>query len=229
MMGMNMFKFYKISGCFFLVSTLFVCSSHASSRDGIYAGLSLGGVRDSYEFAISNSVISSAVRTNLEKEHFLGGIFLGYGETNDIGFYLAGEVGTYPLHRSVFFTTSLLSSVNIYTFNQKLSVQDYLTIEALPGYRFNESLLLYGRAGLAISQFNLSQQANTGFPLEDNSSTKLGGRIGTGVNYSLSYNLGLGLDFIHTAYQEMKTFNYGNNYKQNLSSNYVGFNLSYTL
>ncbi|KTC65147.1 Opacity protein and related surface antigens (plasmid) [Legionella adelaidensis] len=203
-------------------------SSLASSRDGVYGGIGLGGVSDSYSFRLNNLSTGGAFSKKPTEKSFLGGLFLGYGATNDLGFYLAGEIGTYLPRRS----TTVNGVAGIYpgipTFNDRLRVKDLVTFDLLPGYRFNETWLLYVRTGLSFSQLSFYQPATT-VPTIDETENKVGGRIGLGLNYALTNNVGIGLDYFYTHYQELNTNQFGIDTNQKLSSNYLGISALYTI
>ncbi|AHE66912.1 outer membrane beta-barrel protein [Legionella oakridgensis] len=214
------------------VGTCLAINVHASSRDGLYFGAGIGAAFDQFDLTTKNIINGFTVKSPMnEKTSAVGNVFVGYGGTADSGFYLAGELGTYFPSRSatnygrpgVFITAS--------TFTDTMRVQDYATIDALPGYRLNEAWLLYGRAGLTYAHFELNQAATALVPAFNSSENKWGGRIGAGLNFAFNSNLGIGLDYFYTHYPKVNTTAgaFNTSFTQQVCSNYVGISALYTI
>lgn len=209
-----------------------VCTGgNASSRDGLYLGAGVGGSYDQYALLTTNLTSGFGIQSpTLHQSSILGDLFLGFGGTANTGFYFAGELGTYFPKRSATLTRPGIFPSN-FTFRETLRVQDYATLDLLPGYRFNEGWLLYARGGLTYAQMGLYQFANAMTSSFNTEQNRLGGRIGAGVNYAINNNFGLGLDYFFTQYQDMnaKTFALNTRFNQQLSSNFVGISALYTI
>lgn len=211
----------------FGLGVLLTLNSHASSRDGIYFGAGVGGIQDNYDFTVNNAKTGS-FKSIKDNTNGLGNLFLGYGNTTDAGFYVAGELGTYFPRRSTTINTHVPGVAN---FSDQLHAQDYAVLDILPGYRFNEVWLAYGRAGLSYSSLSVDQAATANFPALSNSENKIGGRIGAGINFAWNSNWGFGVDYTHTIYAEMNSryFAYNTYLSQKLASNYIGISAFYTI
>jgi opacity protein-like surface antigen len=151
------------------------------------------------------------------KDGFSGDIFFGYGIDfcEPVGFYLgfeidaefnnaeAGSHSTFGLDGFVFdsgdlFTTEILG-LNLYA--NEVSVQNSYTFSVLPGYRPNEDLLLYGRAGVVWGKIETS--VDNVLVSEHNTTHKLGGRFGLGAEYAMTENLSLRAEYNYTLYQSV--------------------------
>ncbi|MCP0913420.1 MULTISPECIES: outer membrane protein [Legionella] len=211
---------------------LLATASQANTREGIYAGAGIGASFDQFNLSTKNTVTGFTIKSPVQKNtSALGNVFLGYGGTMDTGFFLGGEVGTYFPRRSATIYNRPGVSVTSLTFNDTLKVHDYVTADILPGYRFNDDWLLYARGGLTYANLNIYQAPGTSgvtFRADEN---KFGGRIGAGINYAFNDNLGVGLDYFYTRYQEMNAnlpaFNI--RFNQQVSGNYVGLSALYTI
>lgn len=207
-------------------------SACCMSRDGIYAGIGLGGVSDQFDLTTRNTATGYTITSPTSSaSSFLGSVFVGYGTTLVSGLYLAGELGTdYPRRQTTINNRPGVTLTN-YTFSNALRVQDYVTFDGLVGYRVNESWLAYARLGLSYSNLSLYQPAIPITPAFNFSDSAIAGRIGAGINYGFSQNLGFGLDYIYMTYQENNAYAwaYNTSYKQQVSSNYVGISIFYTI
>ncbi|MFY7697529.1 MAG: outer membrane protein [Legionella sp.] len=197
---------------------------HASSRDGIYFGGGLGEVSDQYSSEIKNLPTQPQ---SIHSNNTVANFFTGYGNTLDNGFYLAGEVGSnYPGHSTKFAQLN----TTVY-FSNKSNIHDYLTLDVLSGYRFTELWLLYARTGLSYTHFDSTQSLATIPATRRINNNKVGARVGTGLNYAITNNLGIGLDYSHTEYQKnhIRFTGYSAHIKQHIRSNYLGLSVFYTI
>lgn len=211
---------------------VFAANIQASSRDGVYLGAGIGAIADKYDLTTKNLTTGFSVKSPVSDEkNALANVFLGYGSTADSGLYLAGELGSNFSGRSTTISNRRGVALTTLTFADKLQVQDYATFDLLPGYRFNEDWLLYGRAGLTYSHFSLRESATALTPAFNVSENKAGGRLGAGINFAFNNNWGMGVDYIYTRYTEMnaKAALYNVSFNQKLSSNYLGLSTFYTI
>ena len=124
---------------------LAVCASaQAAVKNGLYLGAGVGGSYDLFDFTATN--IRNGMRVsppvNIET-HAVGNAFLGFGDTSNVGLFLAGEVGTYFPSRSTTFNDRRGVAVSNLTFSDTLKVQDYVTLDLLPGFRLSDYWLVY--------------------------------------------------------------------------------------
>ncbi len=207
-------------------------SSHATSRDGFYVGLGVGASYDKFDLTTKNNATGFTVRSASENAtNVIGSAFLGYGNTAESGFYLGGELGTYLPKRSLTITNRPGVALTNLTFSDKLTVQDYVTFDVLPGFRLSENWLLYLRGGITYAHMTIyqpTQGAATSFSADNN---RIGGRVGAGVNVGFTDNFGMSLDYFYTQYQDSSyTFPaFNTKFTQGVSSNYFGISASYTL
>ena len=207
-------------------------SSHAYVRDYLYLGAGVGPSFNNYSFTVKDIPTGLSITSYPSNISWIGNIFLGYGYTFTNCFYLAGELGTNFPNR----TTSVTRSgvINALQYQDQLGLQDYITLDLLPGYRgFDPSLLVYGRIGASFSRMTISQNASgTDQSFSASYGTTAGGRIGIGATYSLTLNLGLSADYYFAAYPTLwvnQTLNSGSSqYKQQPHVNYLGLSLLYS-
>ncbi len=163
----------------------------------------------------------------------IGNLFLGVGHTTINSLYLAGELGTnFPGRCTHIYNRPgvVIADGNIYS--NTLRVQDYITIDVLPGYRINTNWLAYARIGAAFADFQFYQDSNPVAPSEviSASNTKFGGRFGAGSTYAFNQYLSLSIDYIYAEYQKQTVFvpKYNIGYQNTGIYNYVGMSLTYT-
>lgn len=214
------------------LGTLLAVNTQANSRDKLYIGAGVGATFDQFDLTTRNIINGFTIKspTN-DKTSALGNVFVGYGGTSASGFYLAAELGTYFPRRSATNNNRPGVFLTTLTFTDTLRVQDYVTLDALPGYRFNETWLLYGRAGLSYANLELHQPATVATPTFNFSEDKLGRRIGAGLNFAANKHLGIGLDYFYTYYPQMNSVTgaFNTSFSQKTSSNYVGVSALYTI
>jgi outer membrane immunogenic protein len=207
------------------------CPAEASPRDGFYLGAGVGETFNRYELATKNTVTGFNVKKHDNHNSTVGNAFLGYGYTASNSFFLGVELGTIFPRRSGTIKRPGVTFTS-FSFVNRLSVQDYLTGDLLPGYRINERWLIYARAGFSYAHLSLHQDANAAAsgPKFNRSDNKWGGRIGLGVNYGLTKHLGLGLDYFYTGYQKMNSRwpAFDVQFKQSTHSHYLGISLIYS-
>ncbi len=147
--------------------------------------------------------------------------------------YLGGELGTNFPGRSTSIADRpgvVIADGNIY--RNTLTVQDYITIDALPGYRINGNWLAYARVGAAFADFQFYQDSRSVAPSEvlSSSATRFGGRFGVGSTYAFNQYLSLSVDYFYGEYKKYSTFipKYNIGYESTGIYNYAGMSLTYT-
>ena len=203
----------------------------ANTRDGFYLGAGLGVSSDTYDLKASNLTIPYTVVTYANQTHILGNLFVGGGYTLDNNVFLGGELGTRFPNRQV--SVSGLSGISsLYPiYSNTLSVSDYITIDALPGFAINPSLLIYGRAGLSYSELTLKQPivgSRHGFNINEN---RWGGRIGVGSNVAINNNLGIAIDYYYSFYQSMNIYSpvFNTHFLPKANSQWLGLSVLYSI
>lgn len=144
-------------------------------------------------------------------------------------FFLAGELGSYFPRRSVKVTRPGVT-ITPATFQDRISVQDYLTGDLLLGVRPKDCFVIYMRGGATWANLKLHQFANSSAPSFDGSQNRAGGRIGVGINYGVTRHFGLGLDYIFTSYQNMKSTwpEFSILFTEKVKSHYIGLSGIYS-
>ena len=210
---------------------MFTLSSTANTRDGFYVGAGIGRSFDQYLLAASNVANRYTINADADDGNTLGNIFIGIGYTTETAFFLGGEVGANFPSRKVNITGLPGVSVAYPIINNTLAVQDYVTMDLLPGYAINPTILVYGRAGLAYGELSLKQPRignSFGFNISEN---KWGGRLGLGANYALNNNFGIGIDYYYSIYQEMNIYSpvFNTHFTPKARSNFLGLSVLYTV
>ncbi len=215
-----------VLGFVFALST-----SHATNREGFYIGGGAGASQSTIDLIVKNTTNKYIIRPEPEDEtDILGNVFLGYGGTNTASFYLAGELNTYLPGRKVTYQNLCGATTNLAIFNNTLEVKDYVTLDLLPGYRLDETWLVYLRAGMSYSNISTSQPAAGPLGVMNADDNKLGGRVGLGFNFAISDNFGVGIDYIYSIYQDFNPlFNtYSTSLEISPSSQYLGLSGIFT-
>jgi len=227
---MDKIKFNGLS-ILFSLSVLFSISAQANVRDGLYLGAGIGTVFDQFKLTTRNTINGFTIVSPVQnKKQISGNVFLGYGSTNINKLYLGVEIGSDFPSRSSTISGRPGVSVTAATFTDKLRVQDYVTLDILPGYRFNKNCLMYVRLGGTYAKLSLHQNPVGFIPAFDNEENKIGVRIGAGANFAFNSHFGVGIDYFYTRYPNL-TSTYGafnTQFKQKTSNNYVGISTVYT-
>lgn len=214
-----------------LIACLICFTAEATVREGIYIGAGCGATFDHFEYKATNLQTSNVVKKSINKSHCLGMAFLGYGHTFDFcnsNFFIGGEIGTSFPKRFVTIHRQGATFTN-QTFVNHMSVQEYMNIDLMPGYRLLNKMLFYVRAGTSYAKLKLSQDANASANLSalHKKSNKWGLRLGLGLNYEFFDWLGIGIDYIYTGYQKISTVRSSTNTKhaQKTHTQYVGISI----
>lgn len=205
--------------------------SYASSKDGFYFGAGVGTVHDRFELTTSNperGFITQSPTQNVNQT--LGNLFAGLGFTLPHNFFLGGEVGTYFPSRSATVYNRPGVTLTGTRFTDEMKVKDEITVDLLPGYRLNDSWLLYGRLGGSRANIWIHQYPAGGSSDFVNEDKKWGGRIGAGITYSINSHLGLSADYFYTRYPTLNSVTPLNtHFAEKISNNYAGISAHYTI
>jgi outer membrane immunogenic protein len=204
-------------------------TTHANIRDGLYIGAGIGQSFDQNDLTTTNFTNGITLNSEANEGNTIGTLFLGIGYTGSNAFFLGAELGTNFPGRTVNMPGISSITFSPLTISNRLTISDYVTLDILPGYAINNSLLVYARAGISYGELTFKQVLNnTAFSIRNSDST-LGGRIGIGTNFAFSNNFGIGLDYYYSGYQEMTVpaslFNM--QFKSKPHSNFVGVSLLY--
>lgn len=214
----------------FLFHALFAADGLAAAKDKLYFGVAVAKVYDNYRYTVQDTDTGSSLSRNSSTSTTLANVFAGYGFRSAKGFYLGSELGTaFPARKTGFKRFSLSNNEMLQT---DLSVEDYVTGDVLPGYRFYKDILLYARLGVSFAHLTRLEQ-NMSFPgvqLAGNKN-RWGSRLGGGVNYQLTPHFGVEMNYIHLRYQ---TFDHplpdlGVRFRQKLHSHYAGLAFIYSI
>jgi outer membrane immunogenic protein len=190
--------------------TLFFCGvvqlAHANVRENFYIGVGAVDSINHFKLKVKNPTNQIQVQRKKWRNEILGSCFMGYGHTTSYGLYLAGEVGSYFPKRSIKISRPGVAFVAS-TYQNRLSVQDYVTGDLLLGYRYSDDLLFYLRGGASLANIQLYQWEDPAVnaPAFDKEKNRAGGRAGFGISYGLTKHIGFGVDYIFTAYQSLRT------------------------
>ena len=203
----------------------------SNTRDGLYLGAGLGLSANEYTLTTSYGTTGLTTLNSASSNHVLGDVFIGYGYTTASAFFWGAELGTYFPSRSITIgshTNLAYPSINI---SDTLKIQDYLTLDLLPGYALTQNVLLYGRAGLVYGSLQLNQPSVGGIQGFNATESTWGGRFGVGVNFALSSNFGIGFDYFYTTYSNMSVYEspFNSNYTAKPASNFVGVSILYAV
>ena len=229
-------KIFKITGLVFLLNSGSAFSgtmetqsaSYHNAKENFYFGVGLGSAFDTHYFSILNTNSGASVQINSSHSHALVNLLAGYGFTAYNRFYLGGELGTNFPRRTTNFNRQGVSPTSPIVTNY-LSLQDYVTGDVLPGFRFN-NFLIYGRLGLAYSHLGFYQDATMTTPIFEDSSNQLSERLGLGINYAVTPSFSLSVDYTYMDYQAWDIFfpRVPVVSKSKPCTNYVGLSLIYS-
>lgn len=145
-----------------------------------------------------------------------GGIFAGFGADIDQHFYLGGEIFA-DAQRSHSSKKNVDAGTKLVTVQSKYSYG----ASVIPGVKFGQSSMVYGRVGVVRSRFDVKEQTTANSRSAGRNAT--GGQIGVGVQTDVSKNVGVRAEFVHTAYKNFKAFD--NTFS--LKDNQVNFGVFY--
>ncbi len=204
----------------------------ATVREGVYAGAGYGGTYDFLEYKATNLLNCNVVKKSKNRFHSLGTVFIGYGHTFNScngNVYLGAELGTsFPKRRVTVRRPG--ATFTGQTFTDHMSVQEYVNLDLLPGFRFFcDDLLFYARVGASYAHLQFSQDANAAANLTalHKKSDEWGLRVGTGINYAFCDWLGVALDYIYTGYPDISKIRRSTSTKhaQKTHTQYIGVSL----
>ena len=187
-------------------------------REGIYFGLGVGDSIDHSHSKVEDRISLLANEGSQSKNHALGAVFFGYGYTVCNYMYYAFELGSYFPQRSITISDSGILSTN------RLTQQDYITSDVLVGFRLTNYFLFYMRGGSSYAAVKFyHKETDAGNLLDLHAKrTGLAGRIGAGINYLITQHIGVGLDFIYTAYPKLNRDVSFLNLEGSSRANYIG-------
>ena len=213
-----------------LITVFSLGSLIGGPKEGIYVGLGGGAAFDYGKLTAVNVVNGFTEHRTLSTTHAVGNFLIGYGHTFKECFFVSLEGGTYFPSRShaverpgVLITTS--------TFTNKLKIQDYVTVDILPGFRLTKELLLFFRGGFTVAGISLTQDKNAaaGVPAFKESVTECGARVGVGANYGFFCNWSVGVDYFHTFYPKITAVltGFSSTVSTKPNSDFIGISLQY--
>lgn len=187
--------------------SLFVGEAHSLVREGIYLGAGAGAAFVEFPFTASNTITGFSVSRNPDKTSCLGTAFLGYGLTTNNCLYIGFEVGTrFPSVEASLDRPGV--TFNSFTFTNRLTVQEYVTADLLPGFRLSPDWLFYGRFGVAYSHMSLVLDENRAASVQryEFTQNRPAFRIGAGLNWGITSCIGIALDYCYSDYRRQRTF-----------------------
>ncbi|KTD46303.1 outer membrane protein [Legionella quateirensis] len=204
-------------------------STVISPKENLYVGVGVGATFNSDKLSVTNTISRRNSTVTSTHDHAQGNLFIGAGHTFMNNLYLGVEANTYFPHRVVSYNYPGVTFTT-QRFDVNFLSQDYLGLDLLPGYRFNPSLLVYGRAGLAFRDTTLNRDATNTVNPYYHARDQVGGRFGAGLAYALISHLSAALDYNYTYYPTLSTLNsqYNGLYDIKSHGNYVGVSLVYT-
>ncbi|RDI38378.1 outer membrane protein [Aquicella lusitana] len=172
---------------FLLASAILAATSTAAFADGPYVGASLGAEAGSF-----NLKDDSGSSVDFGGRGAVGSIFGGYGATVNQNIYLGGEVFAN--------LTSTSADIKVDSDNVKDSIKNKYGygISFIPGVMLSDHTMVYGRAGLVRSRFEVKESAPVS---SSQSKTLTGGQLGIGIQTSLTQNVDLRGEYDYTSYR----------------------------
>jgi opacity protein-like surface antigen len=230
--------------CFSILSGAILLSSTAAFASGgvyippsnncckpLYDGLYVGGqVGFDFAFIKSNFAgVDDTVGDFLTDNHskavtgFIGGGFVGYGQTFNNLFYLGVEFFGNGANATDSANASITdsNSGDILGFSESVSIKGNYGISLLPGIKLNDSTLAYVRLGyhwgrVSVDESILFSDVMTGIPPTvipfNFSSTRGGFNYGLGLETAIVRNFSIRGEVNHTDYRSFAT-NTGTNIK----------------
>lgn len=230
-----------ITAMFFLSCNMAFCgtmgpvvsSANNDIKEGLYLGAGVGGSFSNYKLTASNYLTNLSVSKTSSNSNVVGNVFGGYGYTANNSLYLGGEIGTnFPRRSTTIHGRPGVSNTST-TYTDHLYIQDYVTLDVLPGYRIQPNWLAYARLGISFGQLKLYQPFTVANGVESFEASKnvVGGRFGVGVSYAVSEHFGASIDYYYSDYQKFNSTwpRYTINFNNTSSSNYVGVSVVYTV
>lgn len=198
-----------------------------SLKDGAYFGVDAGYDLMVYQETLSlqNPIVQSTASRNHVGQGAIGGIFAGYGRYFS-KLYLGGELfinGYTGKDKSSASQTQ--GGVNVTNASDR-KINNSFGLDALPGIKLNDNVLLYGRLGFARGNFssNLTRSTSvTGSLPPVSSSTNLHGLdTGIGVETAVTDHVSMRTEFKHTHYYGDVIVNPGANFTPSDNAATVG-------
>jgi opacity protein-like surface antigen len=157
-------------------------------RDGLYLGIGAG--YDAYRFRQSANVtdaafIISSINPALSAKGWNGSLFAGYGLYFS-WVYIGGEISANVSDAHTQYSVDSLGS----RYHVKLNVHNSYSAAILPGVRFNNATLLYGRLGYVRTYLKSREKAALGYPIRVPIFSKRTTKWGNGIQ------AGLGLETV---------------------------------
>lgn len=200
-------------------------------KEGVYLGVGIGASINDDRLTVTDLTVNHSVTVSSNNTNAQGNVFLGYGHTFSNALYLGAEANIYTPRIAKFYDRPGASFTTT-TFNDKYTINDYLAVDLLPGYRVNSNLLVYGRVGMSFRNTNFNQQALVNVPQSVADSThSVDGRFGAGVTYALTKKFAASVDYFYSYAPRFGTYMpiYSDQFDFKSSSNYVGLSLLYTI
>ncbi|MBX3710018.1 MAG: porin family protein [Gammaproteobacteria bacterium] len=199
---------------FNLLLSMMIVSLTSAHAQGVYVGGSLGlkSVLDHSNFNIGpislpiDIPIDIAARAKQDMGWFgaTGTLYVGNTWAFPNSFYLSVE-GNVEFN-SVIIDNSFNLQVNpiinnISVVNSRVNVKNSYGISLLPGYKVNENLLAYARAGIVYGKI----QTMVSTPLGESNKTfgKVGTLLGVGLDYHIAQHVNLRSEYVYTVYSSV--------------------------
>ena len=185
-----------------IASAILITSSTVALADGAvpYVGADLGYHKSENQLTAPNQV-----KTNFDKNDWNGDIFAGIGTTVNQNIYLGAE-GFVGLAHGDSGSKNITTATGLTT-SAKLTQKYSYGISFIPGYKFNDCTMVYARAGVVRTRYDLTQNivpaGNTSNTAEE---TATGGQLGIGVQTALAKNIAVRGEYDYTSYREFTSF-----------------------
>jgi len=234
------FKVNKLSTVLLLLST---GSSFAGAmgpiaedfypKEGVYLGAGVSASINNNKFSTSAPSVANVLNISANNTTALGNAFLGYGQTFLNNLYLGGEANLLTPRVAKFNRNGLIATSTV--FEDKYTIDNSFSLDLLPGYRLNSSLLVYGRVGMAFTNVHMNQQGVTNAEQNlANSANFVNGRFGAGITYGFTKHFAASVDYYYTYAPRFGTFSAlptlaNQQFDFKTSSNVIGMSLVYTV
>lgn len=182
-----------------ITSSLFLISSTIAFgfERGPYVGVTATGENGTWKLQgpIGNTSFSAS--------GFSGNIFGGLGAVFDRGLYLGGEA-----FLSTSSTKSSVKAIDTIGTSVKMRTTYGYGISFIPGVKTGAATMIYGRAGLVRTRFEVTQNPSA-YPnyLGTTGNTALGTQVGIGIQTSLTSHIDIRGEYDYISYQNFTAFN----------------------
>lgn len=203
-----------------LASAILLTSSTVAFADNMvpYLGVDVG--YDSSHFKLKDV---TGVSQSSNSNGWFGNLAGGLGWSFEPRFYLGLEA--FGLYSSVASSTKVINTASGPS-NARLRLKYSYGISALPGFKFTDSTMMYLRAGLVRSRFDLHQDLPPATASSNwSKNTVSGGQLGIGLSIAQGNKWSERIEYTYSQYRSFNAFGntirfYDNQFKVGVAYNF---------